>query len=76
MTNGFLVPVPHERLHGTISILEHPSNHRMSKQLASELVVQLSADLHLHHTSKWCKQSLLNPSYLGFISSHVPQTDS
>ena len=22
MTNGFLVPVPHERLHGTISILE------------------------------------------------------
>ena len=22
MTHGFLVPVPHERLHGTISILE------------------------------------------------------
>ena len=46
MTNGFLVSVPHERLHGTISILKQRPEHECVQSAGSQ---RRNAAHHLSH---------------------------
>ena len=76
MTNGFLVPVPHEPLHGTISILEQqpelPTNMRKVRAvkdimplISYRMCTAQRAPAQLPGDHWPCKPALLNRQEMG-----------